>query len=99
MTLILAPLLLDGRKHLGLHERRHGNGEPVLAGDVHRGDRPARLQGAATVGAQPGAEGCLPRFAKGRCPYITNGVSLLQTNKSNSTSQPYCNSHALPPSW
>ena len=65
MTLILAQLLLDGRKHLGLHERRYGNGEPVLAGDVHRGDRPARLQGAATVGAQPGAEGLLPRFAKG----------------------------------
>ncbi len=28
----------------------------------------------------------------------TNGVSLLQTNKHNSTCWPYCNGHALPPS-
>src|SRR2546426_627267 len=28
--------------------------------------------------------------------YLTNGVSLLQTNN---TRWPHCNGHALPPSW
>ena len=31
--------------------------------------------------------------------YVTNGVSLLQTNKHNSTCWPYCHGHALPPRW
>src|SRR5437016_394546 len=30
---------------------------------------------------------------------ITNGVSLLQTNKYNSTCWPSCHGHALPPRW
>src|SRR5262249_16297463 len=32
-------------------------------------------------------------------PYITNGVSRLQTNKYNSTCWPSCHGHAFPPSW
>src|SRR5205809_7327080 len=52
MTLILAQSLPDGRKHLGLHERPYGNGEPVLAGDVHLRDRPSRTPGPATGRAQ-----------------------------------------------
>jgi len=31
--------------------------------------------------------------------YITNGISISQTNKYNSTCWPYCHGHALPPSW
>src|SRR5437016_10991282 len=30
---------------------------------------------------------------------VTNGVSLLQTNKYNSTCWPSCHGHALPPRW
>src|SRR5262245_948085 len=30
---------------------------------------------------------------------ITDGVSLLQTNKNHSTYWPYCRGHALPPHW
>src|SRR2546425_10801895 len=30
---------------------------------------------------------------------LTNGVSLLQTNKHDSTCWSYCHGHALPPSW
>src|SRR5262249_15616830 len=30
---------------------------------------------------------------------VTDGVSLLQTNKSHSAYWPYCRGHALPPHW
>jgi hypothetical protein len=31
-----------------------------------------------------------------QCPYVTNGVSILQTNSAR---WPPCNGHALPPRW
>src|SRR5262249_17731147 len=30
---------------------------------------------------------------------VTNGVSLLQTKKNNSTCWSYCNGYAFPPNW
>jgi hypothetical protein len=30
---------------------------------------------------------------------VTDGVSLLQTNKNHSAYWPYCRGHALPPNW
>src|SRR5882762_6816777 len=37
-------------------------------------------------------------LARGMETIITNGVSLLQTNKYNSTCWPHCPGHTLPPS-
>src|SRR6266404_2764762 len=37
-------------------------------------------------------------IVEGAARYVTNGVSLLQTNKHNSTCWRYCHGHTLPPS-
>src|SRR5215831_1514541 len=53
---------------------------------------------------------CLPIFSSWRSftmskplqpgvGLLTNGVSRLQTNESNSTCRPSCHGHTLPPSW
>ena len=65
VPLMLAPLVLDGRKPVGLHDRGPREGAPVLARDVHRGDRPARRPRAPTLRPQPGAERLLTRLPKG----------------------------------
>src|SRR5262249_21108807 len=38
-------------------------------------------------------------YGRALVPYITDGVSRLQTNKYTSTCWPYCHGHAFPPSW
>ena len=59
------PGLLDSSADLGLHERRHGQREPILLRHGHRGDGPPWLERAAPRGAEPRVEGCLVGLAKG----------------------------------
>ena len=66
MALVLLQLLLNGREHLGLHERGDRDRDPVLRWDITDGDGPARLHGTVALGAQPGAQGLLARLAKRR---------------------------------
>src|SRR6266487_1377891 len=47
------------------------------------------------------SEGKTVPITLNQCPghLVTNGVSLLQTNKNHSAYWPSCRGHALPPHW
>src|SRR5215831_3871248 len=66
MALVLPQLVLDGREHRGLHERRDRDRDPVLRGNITDGDGPARLHGPMALGSQPGPQGLQAGLAKRR---------------------------------
>jgi hypothetical protein len=66
MALMLPQLFLDGRAHLGRHERRDREREPVLRGDSTDGDGTARRHGPVALGPQPGPQWLQAGLAKHR---------------------------------
>ena len=75
MALILPQLLLDRRKHLGLHQRGDRDGHPLVLGDIDRRDRPSWLERAPALRPEPRAQRVLAGFAKGCGPHICGGLS------------------------
>jgi hypothetical protein len=53
---VLLQLLLHGGEERGVHQRRHGDGDPLLRRDVGRRDRAAWLQAPPALGAQARGE-------------------------------------------
>ncbi len=75
MALILPPLFLDRRTHLGLHQRGDRDGHPVLLGDLDRRDRSSWLERAPALRPEPRAQRVLAGLAKGRGPHRRGGLS------------------------
>jgi len=67
---ILSQLLLGRRKGLRIHQRRHGNADPLRLGDHTRRGAPARRGRSAARRPEAGLQGHRPRATEGSPPGV-----------------------------